>query len=390
METLPLSCIEYIDTPHDLSRFCAHLAESDWIAIDTEFMRERTYAPILCLLQIATARRVACIDTLALTDLHALQPIFSEAGPLKILHSGRQDIEVLRSLWDESPSPVFDTQIAAALTGLPDQIGYAALVDTLFNVKLGKHHTRTDWSHRPLSPEQIRYAAEDVLYLGEAYRTLSANLNHLDRMGWMEEECTALLNPSLYQNTPNEAWRRLRAAPYLPPNARVVLQALAAWRETTAQTRNLPRTWLLKDDQICMLAQLDPSRLDPQGPLPGLDHPTQKRHGKVLLSLIKAVHATLPPTDPLALPLRAPQLTPEQKSLLKHMTSTVQSLALQVGVPPTLLASRKDLEALLLDDTRPSRLEHGWRKSVLGTTLLTILDRPTPPDITDPASLPEE
>jgi len=228
---------------HDL---CQRLQDSSWVAIDTEFMRERTYYARLCLIQIATPNVVACIDPLAV-DIGSLLDLIYSPTRLKVFHAARQDLEVFHDVRGNPPQPVFDTQIAAALLGFEDQIGYGALVQAVTEVKLEKQHTRTDWCVRPLTSQQLRYAEDDVVYLCEVYLNLSRRLTALGRYAWLEEECAALADPARFHNEAEQAYKRIRQGYQLPVAAQSVLKALAAWRERTAQTRDLPRNWIAPD-----------------------------------------------------------------------------------------------------------------------------------------------
>ena len=186
----------YIDTPAQLQELCDRISGSTWLALDTEFAREKTYYPVLCLLQLCNGELAACIDPLNLTDLTPLLEILVDPKVLKIFHAGRQDLEIFYHRWGRLPQPLFDTQIAAALLGLGDQIGYAPLVQQLLGRELEKGHTRTDWSRRPLDPEQLRYALDDVIYLGEVHRLLAARLREQEREHWLEDEFRELADPA--------------------------------------------------------------------------------------------------------------------------------------------------------------------------------------------------
>ena len=207
--TIPMTAnadILYIDTPSGLDAFCTQIKTADWIALDTEFLREKTYYPKLCLLQIATPDTVACIDPIALDDLSPLLEIIFDEDIIKVMHSGRQDMEIFFNIHGRPPSPVFDTQIAALLLGYADQIGYANLVREMLGVELDKLHTRADWSLRPLSADQLQYAADDVVYLADIYQKMIAQLTAMGRLAWLNEDFERLASPDLYGNPPEHAW----------------------------------------------------------------------------------------------------------------------------------------------------------------------------------------
>ena len=360
--------VEWIDSTPQLEVFCAHLGLQRVIGIDTEFVRERTYHPVFCLLQISTADRIACLDPLTLPSLAPLRPILEDPARLKILHSGRQDLEVLLLHFGELPQSVVDTQTAAALAGYSEQIGYANLVDTLFNVRLAKEHTRTDWSRRPLSPEQIAYAAEDVSYLIPAHEVLSDRLATLGRDTWLDQDCRAMLAPDLYENSAHDAWKRVSGSHDLPAHCFTPLKRVAEWREKTAQQLNLPRAWILKDDQLCTVVRSSAVSTGLQR------HPCLSR--SVHIELIDALQqvlqaAQLAPAEPCPPSWTAP-LDPTRKALLKRLMALVHETATDLGISPATLASRRDLEALL-DQRESARVLKGWRKDIVGDRLALLL-----------------
>ena len=236
------------------------------IALDTEFLRERTYRAELCLLQIADAQGALCVDPLAVSDLSALRHVFG-GSTVKVLHACRQDVEVLLPTAGFI-TPVFDTQIAAALVGMPAQIGYAELVRRVTGRELSKAHTRTDWSRRPLSAEQLEYALDDVRYLLPIRAHLIQELTRLGRMPWLEEELAQLQDPADYAVDPEQAWLRIRAFKGLDPDRLRLAQALAAWRERRADERNRPRGWILDDAVLRDIVVRVPRSLEELAGLP--------------------------------------------------------------------------------------------------------------------------
>jgi ribonuclease D len=366
MPTPPL----YIDTPEQLRDLCHSLAGTSWIVMDTEFLREKSYFPKFCLLQIAAPGIVACVDPLALESLDPLFDIIFDARIVKIFHSGRQDLEIFFHLRGKLPGPVFDTQIAAPLLGLGEQISYAGLVSELLGVNLTKSHSRTDWTRRPLSQEQLRYAADDVIYLEQAYMAMLPRLEKLGRMPWLEEDFAQLLDISNYQNLPELAWQRIGGVYQLKSKPLSIVQALAAWREQTARAQDLPRGWVLKDDALIDLARQQPTNLDELKLVRGLDERTVKRHGTVICRLIQEAAVRPPQTwDPKN---RSGKKTVEQEAVLDLLMSVVRLRAAQNTLNATLLASRKDLEQLLDGDPQ-ARLLHGWRKTMVGEELAAVL-----------------
>lgn len=362
--------VEFIDTPAQLHAFCASLQGVEWIALDTEFLRERTYYPKFCLLQIAHGPHVACIDPLALDDLEPLADILFDPSVTKVLHAGRQDLEIFHQLWGRLPAPIFDTQIAAPLVGLAEQISYAGLVAELLGVSLSKAHSRTDWSLRPLSDEQLRYAADDVIYLCAAYQSLRGKLEALSRLDWLADDFAALLNPALYETPPESAWQRIGGVQQLRSRQLAVLQGLAAWREEAARTQDIPRSWVVKDEVMVDLARIAPKNPEELKRIRGLEERALKRYGNHLCQLIREGQDRPPPV--LDIRARPARRTPEEEALLDLLNAVVRLRAAQHTLNPAILAGRKDLEQLL-DQPEQSKLLKGWRKAMAGEELVALL-----------------
>ncbi len=366
--TLHLPVPQYVDTPAKLERLCQVLATSPWLAIDTEFLRESTYYPEFCLLQIAGEGALACVDPLRLFDLTPLWQLIYQPDKLKVFHAGRQDLEIFYHLNGRLPRPVFDTQLAAQLLGYPDQIGYAHLVAEVLGVPLDKGHTRTDWRKRPLSPEQIRYATDDVRYLGPLFLKLQERLEQMQRLAWLEQDCNALIDPATYTNPPEEAWRRIKGAGKLNSRQLAILKRLAAWREETAVASNQPRGWVLKDDLLCHIARLRPQTPEALTRLRGIDARLLNRHGATICQLVAESHAdAIEETFP-----RLPARTSEQEALLDLLSALVRLQAAKHGLNPATLASRKDLEQFLAHP-EDSVLCQGWRRQLIGEELMAFL-----------------
>src|ERR1700722_14363778 len=248
----------WIDRDEELPALARTLEPQPWIGVDTEFLRERTFFPKLCLLQLAAGGQIWCVDTLALGSLDPLMPALTAAGTRKVIHAARQDLEAVYLSTKRVMSPVFDTQIAAGCIGLKPQVGYAELVKTLLDVTIPKGQTRTDWSKRPLSRAQLDYAADDVLYLGDVADHLSLRLKELGRDSWVLEDCLELEDKQLYEPDPAQAWGRLRGLAQLAPASRGRAKTIAVWREKQARARDLPRAWIPSDAAIFSTAQGSP------------------------------------------------------------------------------------------------------------------------------------
>jgi len=359
---------ELITTDAALADLCRALEGSAWIALDTEFLRERTYYARLCLIQIGVPGLVACIDPLALDQLEPLHALLENARQRKVLHAARQDLEVFNDLRGIVPAPLFDTQIAAAYLGYDDQIGYATLVTAVTGVTLDKTHTRTDWSKRPLSAAQHQYAEDDVRYLMPVYEALHERLAAAGRLAWVADDCARLTEPALYANDPAEAWRRLRGAAELPAANQQILRALAAFREQTAQARNLPRAWVLRDEVLFELARHAPQTHAELVSIRGLEDGARQRWGDGLLASIQAgQHA-----EPVPLWERQLPPTPEQNALGKRLMETVRNVAREHELAPGVLATRRDIEKLVRG-ADPASVLRGWRAELLGAKLGTLL-----------------
>lgn len=356
---------DFINTPDQLQEFCRQLEASDWLAVDTEFLREKTYYAELCLVQVANTTHVACIDPLAIGDLSPLMALLYDPTRIKVLHAARQDLEIFYDLNGKLPAPIFDTQIAATLLGLGEQIGYATLVEKLLGITLDKSHSRTDWRQRPLSDAQIRYAADDVIHLSTAYLQMREQLDQLGRLDWLDEDFTTLCDPATYANTPLEMWRRVKGAGRLKGVRLNVLRHLAAWREEQARAANRPRRWILRDELLLDMARLQPDSLASLAKLRGIEVRTVERHGERLLQLMaqaaqepRSNWPTLPPAQPLG---------DRQAATADALMAIVRLCAAQSGVSAGSLASRSDLERLLRNDP-DCPLLHGWRYALAGKT----------------------
>ena len=337
------------------------------IALDTEFLRERTYRAQLCLLQIADKQGVLCVDPLAGTDLSALRAALAGGTAVKVMHACRQDIEVLLPTAG-FVTPVFDTQIAAALTGMPAQIGYAELVRRVTGRELSKAHTRTDWSRRPLSAEQLDYALDDVRYLLPIRDHLISELTRLQRMPWLEQELAALQDPAAYAVDPQQAWLRIRAFKGLDPDRSRLAQQLAAWRERRADERNRPRGWILDDAVLREIVVRVPRTVEELAGLCDMQPGFLKHSGAELLELIEAARM------PAVLPRVNLRGTPDalKSALLRKLSTVHQAVATELNLSPEILATRRDLEQLA-DGQHDVAVMAGWRREVIGERLLAAL-----------------
>lgn len=360
--------------PNDLAEACERLARAGAVAVDTEFKRERTYRPELCVVQLAVPGEHVLIDGIAIRDLEPLRRLFADPAVEKVLHSARQDLEIFWSLWEELPQPLFDTQVAAALLGHGDNLGYGAVVKALLGVELDKAHARTDWTRRPLSPEQLAYAADDVIHLIEVHRLLAKRLEEEGRRSWHAAEAERLRNPALYRSAPEEAWKTVKGHARARGDERRVVRALAAWRERRAEKRDKPRRWILSDEAVLELARLQPEDQRGLERIESLPEGLRRRQGEALLDVLDAaLEGPAPPAEPRP---RGGRPDPDEQELLDRLSACVREAGERNAVAPSLLAPRADLLAIVREggDAEVPVLE-GWRRELIGEELLRLLSR---------------
>ncbi|MGZ4954451.1 MAG: ribonuclease D [Methylobacter sp.] len=363
--------IQYINTPDQLTQLCEQIKKESWIALDTEFLREKTYYPKFCLLQIATPEWVACIDPIALPSLDILFEVIYSPLIVKVFHSCRQDLEIFYQITGKLPEPLFDTQIAAPLLGFQENPGYAMLVSSLLNINLNKAHTRADWSKRPLIDAEIQYAADDVIYLCKIYQMMLQKLAELGRAEWLERDFAELANPDLYQVKPEKAWLKIKGKNKLTGRQLSIVQALAEWREKTAQSEDRPKSWLLRDELLFDIAKLQPETVSELTNVRGINERAVNRYGAELCQLITA--AKNRPPIPLNEKGRPAKKTQQQEAILDILTALVRIRAEENSLNPMILATRKDLEELLFNDDDECPLLHGWRFKMAGKELVGLL-----------------
>jgi ribonuclease D len=359
---------DIVTDPARLATLAGECANSEAIGLDTEFVRERTYRAELCLVQVSTPAVVVCVDPLALPALAPLAgPLSSQAGPVKVMHAARQDLEVLAPAVGFMPR-VFDTQVAAAIAGLPAQVGYAELVWRRLGITLDKAHTRTDWARRPLSPEQVAYALDDVRHLLALREILVAEIARAGRLGWLEEEMAALADPASIAVDPECAWLRVKGLGALDDDRARLARALAAWRERRAMARNRPRGWILDDAVLREIVQRAPRDVATLAAIPDMPANFVKHCGEEIEALIAdaGLPRDLPP------PPRRERPDPVVTARVKHLAGIVNGAARELGIATELLATRRDLERLA-GGAQDGPLLRGWRRSAIGERLLAAL-----------------
>ena len=362
----------YIRDDQGLRSLVESMRGTDIIAVDTEFMREKTYFARLCLIQVATDDISAIIDPFVVKDLGPLFELLRDPGITKLFHAGSQDLEILVKMMGEVPAPVFDTQVAATLAGLPTQVGYQALIKSLVGVELGKAHTFTDWARRPLSAEQIQYALDDVIYMPKAYRVLYKQLTDVGRLGWLANDFEKMADPATYEFRPEEQYRRVKRASSLDRRSLAVLRELAAWREIEAQKRDVPKRWLVSDESLVEMARRAPGDIDSLTGVRGLNEQVARRSAEAIIGAV--LKGKKVPDDELPRFEKRKRLEGELDELADVMSAVVRVRAKEHGVAPTLLATRDDLERFAGGEREASPLSTGWRRTIVGADLEALLD----------------
>ncbi len=363
--------VALIESTAALAALCARLGEERFVTVDTEFMRERTYWPRLCVVQLAGTEETAVIDAeVRGIDLAPLGRLLADPAVTKVFHAARQDVEIFLLIFGQVPAPLFDTQVAAMVAGYGDQVGYDQLVSSLTGGVIDKAHRFSDWSARPLSAAQVGYAASDVTYLRTVYEKLAARLEREGRLAWVAEEMAVLADPATYRSDPETMWERLKPR---TANRRVlgILRAVAAWREREAQRVDIPRQRVLKDETLLEIAATAPATADALARARGLGRGfAEGRMGASLLGVIAAAKA-LPeealPAPPAARP--GGRATPALVALLKVLLAAKCEAH---HVAPRLLASAEDIERLAGEDEPEIPALAGWRREMFGADALAL------------------
>jgi len=354
-----------------LTQFCARLKGTRFVAVDTEFMRERTYWPILCVVQVAGPEEAVAIDALAPgIELAPLLALMADPEILKVFHAARQDLEIFFQLSGQVPHPIFDTQIAAMVCGFGDAASYETLVKRLARANLDKASRFTDWAHRPLSDRQIEYALADVVHLRTVYERLQELLAQNGRALWFAEEMAGLIDPSIYRGEPSEAWRRFRLRGRADRRMLGVLRAVTAWREAAAQQRDLPRGRIMRDEAILEIAAHAPKSIEGLARTRSLGKGVAEgRLGREILDAVALGLAD--PDPPPAVPAKA-EAPPGIGPLIELLRVLLKQRCEDFQVAQKLVASADDLEAIAADDNAPVRALSGWRREVFGKDAVAL------------------
>ncbi|MHB1136954.1 MAG: ribonuclease D [Coriobacteriia bacterium] len=363
----------YIRDPQTLATAVETLLSASIIALDTEFMRERTYFARLCLIQLAADGETYLIDAIALEGkLEPLARVLTAPGIVKVVHAGSQDVEVLLRATGGTVAPVFDTQIAATLAGFPTQVGYAQLVKDLLGEHVDKSDTFTDWAARPLSDTQLIYAEADVLHLPEVYRLLHERLVREGRLGWLADDFERLADPATYEVDPGAQYRRVKRASSLDRRSLAVLRELAAWREIEAQRRDTPKRWLISDESLIEIARRRPASAAELADIRGVNDRVASRSAQAVLTAISAGMAV--PDDELPRLPKRDRIPTDAQPIADLLSAVLRVRAREHGVAPSLIASRDDLERFVSGDRDGHPLSSGWRHTLAGAELAAIAD----------------
>ncbi|MGD0633313.1 MAG: ribonuclease D [Beijerinckiaceae bacterium] len=359
-----------VATTQDLAELCQRLATHPYVTVDTEFLRETTFWPKLCVVQLASVDEAAAVDALAEgIDLSPLFALMADPKIVKVFHAARQDVEIFWNLAKMVPAPLFDTQVAAMVCGFGDQISYSDLVQTVAKVGLDKSSRFTDWARRPLSEAQITYAIADVTYLRDIYNFLVAKLSASDRLSWLEDEMATLTAPATYEQHPERAWERYRARARKPRDLAVLME-LAAWREAEAQGRDVPRSRVLKDDIMIEVALAAPRTAEALADLRAF--PRGMERSKAGADIVAAIERGLE-RDPKTLPkIERDRRSAGGGATVELLKVLLRQVSESHGVAAKMIATVDDLEAIASTDNADVAALSGWRRELFGIKALEL------------------
>jgi ribonuclease D len=362
--------MDLITTTADLAAACERMARFPFVTVDTEFLRETTYYPLLCVAQMATAEEAVVIDALATgIDFEPFFALMANEGVTKVFHAARQDIEIMWHRAKLIPHPIFDTQVAAMVLGYGDSISYDQLVQRVTGDALDKSHRFTDWSRRPLTPAQVTYAISDVTHLRDVFLSLSGDLHKRGRNEWVDEEMEVLTSPDTYRMEPETAWERLKTRVRKPRELAVLIE-VAAWREREAQSRDVPRGRVLKDDALGDIATHGPTTPEKLAALRSL--PRGFERSKWGLDIIEAVKRGLA-RDPAGLPsLDRPRANVNGSATVELLKVLLRMTSERYGVAAKVIATVDDLERIAGDDRADVAALHGWRREMFGDRAIAL------------------
>lgn len=360
----------YISTYEELAAFCGRARGFAAVAIDTEFLRERTYHARLCLVQVATPEECAVIDPLAIEDLAPLADLMVDVDTLKVFHACSQDMEVLNHALGVCPTPIFDTQVAAGFLGERAQCSYHNLVHSFCDVSLPKTESLTDWSRRPLTPQQVEYAIDDVRYLIDAYRVIESKLHSLGRTAWVRDEIRPLADPAHYRSDPRSAFKRVKRVNSCTRRQLAVARELAAWREQRAETRDIPRKWIMSDEVLLALCKRAPKTVEDFRAVRGTEQLSVRDVEVALDAIGRGRRCPVENLPSIGRTHRTP--APELESVIDLMYALIRLVSDRSGVATSLIISRDGLLDYI-DHPQRSPLREGWRFELVGTLIDDLL-----------------
>ena len=363
--------MDLVTSSNDLAAVCERLSRHPFVTVDTEFLRESTFWPRLCVVQMAGPDEAVIIDALSEgLDLVPLYKLMADPGLVKVFHAARQDIEIFWNLAKTIPSPMFDTQVAAMVLGYGDSISYDQLVQRTTGDTIDKSSRFTDWSRRPLSPAQLTYAISDVTHLRDVYLKLQADLEKRGRVQWVSEEMKILTSPDTYKQEPEHAWKRLKARVKKPRELAVLIE-VAAWREREAQSRDVPRSRVIKDEAIAELAQQQPKTPEALSHMRGLPKGFERsKSGEGILAAIRAAHARDPSTIPAI--TRDKPLSNGASATVELLKVLLRLISEQHGVAAKVVATVDELQRIAAEDEPNVPALSGWRRAMFGEQALKL------------------
>jgi ribonuclease D len=362
---------QYINSDQALVEFCSSIQDCQYCALDTEFIREKTYYPLLALIQLATENAQACIDPLAIKDFSPLVALFNKPSMLKILHSPSQDLELFHYNFKALPSPIFDTQVAAAVLGFANQIGYADLVQRVCGVQLEKKYTRANWSKRPLSEGELDYAMDDVRYLIEIQQKLTSQLKEKNRLSWVNADFARMTDPQNYEVDVTSLWKRLKGVQKLKGIALNHADQLCRWREKRAMEKDRPKRWIMKDEDIVDIARFKPKTEKDLHQIGNLSVDYIKKIGAEILQVL----AESEQMDSSEYPRHSDfiRLNNEQQAKADCLMAMCRLLTDENEIAISSVVSKKDIDGLVAGE-RDGKILQGWRNQMLGQHLVKFLE----------------
>ncbi len=361
--------VDVISTTQDLELFVDKINSAKWLAIDTEFLREKTYYAKLCLIQIEANEHRACIDPMAIDDMSAFNALMHNPEITKVLHAAHQDLEILLQLSGKIPAPIFDTQTAASVLGIGDQMGYARLVENMLGVSLAKTQSRTDWSKRPLRDAQLEYAIDDVRYLAQIYPKMLEQLESQNRLSWLNKDFGKATDPETYAMHLDQRWKKVKGNQILKRPQLAVLRELAAWREEQAEKSDRPRKWILSDDILLDLSRQQPTTVEQVKEIRGINPDRSQKNHDIWLSLIKK-GKEVPESDWPELP-RAKKPSAHQNALIDLLMLVIQIQAKKHNITAAVIATRKQVANMIL--AGETTISDDWRGALVNDQIAAVI-----------------